>query len=104
MIIRMRFSISMRSAAIAATAFLPMVPQSLDGLRTDMNGMIPRWSRSRMKENDRPPQGRMLKPEDIEIQVGRAVGGDFMKVVHKPTGISRSQGPPLKKPGKAQHD
>jgi hypothetical protein len=46
----------------------------------------------------------MLKPEDVEVQVGRAVGGDFMKVVHKPTGISRSQGPPLKKPGKAQHE
>ena len=46
----------------------------------------------------------MLKPEDIEIHVGRAEGGDFMKVVHKPTGISRSQGPPLKKPGKVQHE
>jgi hypothetical protein len=46
----------------------------------------------------------MLKPQDIEIQVGRAVGGDFMKVVHKPTGISRGKGPPLPKPGKAQHE
>jgi len=36
----------------------------------------------------------MLKPEDIEIQVGRAVGGDFMNVVHKPTGICRGIGPP----------
>ena len=46
----------------------------------------------------------MLKPQDVEIQVGRAVGGDFMKVLHKPTGISRGKGPPLPKPGKAQHD
>ena len=46
----------------------------------------------------------MLKPQDVEIQVGRAVGGDFMKVVHKPTGISRGKGPPLSKPGKAQRE
>ena len=46
----------------------------------------------------------MLKPQDIEIQVGRAVRGDFMKVLHKPTGISRGKGPPLPKPGKAQHE
>ena len=45
----------------------------------------------------------MIKPQDIEIQVGRAVGGDFMTVVHKPTGIRRGAGPPLPKPGKAQH-
>ncbi len=46
----------------------------------------------------------MLKLEDIEIHVGRAVGGDFMNVVHKPTGISRAKGPPLPKPGKAKHE
>lgn len=46
----------------------------------------------------------MLKPQDIEIQVGRAVGGDFMFVVHKPTGIRRGKGPPLPKPGKAKHE
>jgi hypothetical protein len=46
----------------------------------------------------------VIKPEDIEIQVGRGVGGDFMWVVHKPTGIRRGKGPPLPKPGKAQHE
>ena len=46
----------------------------------------------------------MLKLEDIEVQVGRAVGGDFMSVVHKPTGIRRGVGPPLPKPGKAKHE
>ena len=44
----------------------------------------------------------MLKPEDIVIQTGRAVGGDFMKIIHKPTGITRGCGPPLPKPGKRQ--
>jgi len=41
----------------------------------------------------------MLKDEDIEIQVGRATatGGDFIKIVHKPTGICRGKGPPLVK-------
>ena len=46
----------------------------------------------------------MLKPQDIEIQVGRAVGGDFMKIVHKPTGICRDKGPPLPKLEKAQRE
>ena len=44
----------------------------------------------------------MLKPDEIEIQVGRAVGGDFMKLVHKPTGIFRGEGPPLRCPGKSK--
>jgi hypothetical protein len=44
----------------------------------------------------------MLKPQDIEIEVGRAAGGDFMKIVHRPTGISRSVGPPLPTPGKSR--
>jgi hypothetical protein len=42
----------------------------------------------------------MLKLEDVEVQVGRAVSGDFMRVVHRPTGISRAVGPPLRTPGK----
>jgi hypothetical protein len=46
----------------------------------------------------------MLKFEDLEIQVGRAVDGDFMKVVHKPTGICREKGPPLKNPGTARRE
>lgn len=46
----------------------------------------------------------MLKPQDIEIMVGRAQGGDFMKVLHKPTGISRGKGPPLSKPAKARQE
>ena len=46
----------------------------------------------------------MVKLEDMEIQIGRTVGGDFMKIVHKPTGITRRQGPPLPKPGKAKRE
>ena len=46
----------------------------------------------------------MIKSEDIEIETGRGVGGDYMRVVHKPTGISRGKGPPLPKPGKARHE
>ena len=46
----------------------------------------------------------MLKLEEIEVQVGRAVGGDFMIVLHKPTGIRRCAGPPLPKPGKKKHE
>jgi hypothetical protein len=45
----------------------------------------------------------MLRLEDIEVKVGRAVGGDFMSVVHRPTGISRTVGPPLRTPGKTKH-
>ncbi len=52
----------------------------------------------------RPLRLRMLKLEDIEIQRGRAVGGDFMTVMHKPTGITRGKGPPLPRPGKAEHE
>ena len=37
----------------------------------------------------------MLKTEDIEFQTGRAVGGSFIQVVHRPTAISRGKGPPL---------
>ncbi|MFO1511343.1 MAG: hypothetical protein U1F83_00255 [Verrucomicrobiota bacterium] len=46
----------------------------------------------------------MLKPEDIEISIGRGNGGDFIWVVHKPTGIRRGKGPPLPKPGKSKHE
>jgi hypothetical protein len=46
----------------------------------------------------------MLKPEDIEIQIGRGVGGDFTWVIHKPTGIRRGKGPPLPKPGETQRE
>lgn len=37
----------------------------------------------------------MLHDQHLEIARGRAVGGDFMKITHNPTGISRSYGPPL---------
>jgi hypothetical protein len=45
----------------------------------------------------------MLKAEDLRIDVGRAVGGDFMKITHLPTGISRGKGPPLGS-GEAVHE
>jgi hypothetical protein len=44
----------------------------------------------------------MLKAEEIEIQIGRAVGGDYIRVTHLPTGISRGKGPPLGNPEKAR--
>ena len=37
----------------------------------------------------------MFRDEDIRIDIGRAEGGSFMRVVHVPTGISRTQMPPL---------
>lgn len=37
----------------------------------------------------------MLFVEQIRIDVGRAEGGDYMRVVHTPTGIERAYGPPL---------
>jgi len=46
---------------------------------------------------------RMLKAEDIRIETGRAVGGDFMRITHVPTGISRSKSPPLGA-GRAVHE
>jgi hypothetical protein len=46
----------------------------------------------------------MLKPQDIVIHYGRGVGGDFLQVVHTPTGITRGTGPPLPKPGKARQE
>lgn len=35
----------------------------------------------------------MLRDEDILIESGRCVGGAFLRVVHLPTGISRSESP-----------
>lgn len=35
----------------------------------------------------------MLRDEDIRIDVGRCEGGTFVRLVHVPTGISRSIGP-----------
>jgi hypothetical protein len=46
----------------------------------------------------------MLKSEDIEIRTYTGPGGDSMMVLHKPTGITRSVGSPLLRPGKAQHE
>jgi hypothetical protein len=37
----------------------------------------------------------MLKLEDIVVNVGRAVGGTYIHVVHTPTGIFRVKMPPL---------
>jgi hypothetical protein len=37
----------------------------------------------------------MLKAEEIRMDVGRAVGGDFIRITHLPTGIFRAKGPPL---------
>jgi hypothetical protein len=45
----------------------------------------------------------MLKDKEIQIERGRAVGGDFMRIIHVPTGVSRSKGPPLGS-GKAVHE
>ncbi len=45
-----------------------------------------------------------LRREDFEAEVGRASGGDFMRIVHKPTGILRKKGPPLGSPGQAREE
>ncbi|MES2695728.1 MAG: hypothetical protein V4773_19800 [Verrucomicrobiota bacterium] len=45
-----------------------------------------------------------IRREDFEAQLGRADGGDFMHIVHKPSGISRRKGPPLGPPGKAREE
>jgi hypothetical protein len=37
----------------------------------------------------------MLKSEELQIQTGRAGRGDFIRIVHTPTGISRTKHPPL---------
>ena len=38
----------------------------------------------------------MLRDCDICIDVGRSMGGDFLRVTHIPTGISRYHGSPLR--------
>lgn len=45
----------------------------------------------------------MLYDRHLQIAQGRADGGDFMKITHTPTGISRGWGPPLGS-GKNVHD
>ncbi len=35
----------------------------------------------------------MLRDEDIQMDIGRCVGGDFLRVTHIPTGVSRYKGP-----------
>ena len=57
----------------------------------------------RSYQAERPRPYPRLKAEDIRIDVGRAVGGDFMKVTHLPTGIARGKGPPLGS-AKAMHE
>jgi hypothetical protein len=37
----------------------------------------------------------MLKLEEIQLDIGCAVGGDWMRMTHKPTGIFRVKMPPL---------
>jgi hypothetical protein len=37
----------------------------------------------------------MLRDEEIRIDIGRAEGGDFIKIIHIPTGISRIKMPPI---------
>ncbi len=37
----------------------------------------------------------MLKLEEIQLDIGRAEDGDWMKMTHKPTGIFRLKLPPL---------
>ena len=46
----------------------------------------------------------MLIAKEIEIMTGRGIGGDFMRVTHLPTGISRGAGPPLKTPWKTRQE
>jgi hypothetical protein len=45
-----------------------------------------------------------IRREDFEAEIGRAAGGDFMRITHKPTGVSRRKGPPLGPPGKAREE
>ena len=35
----------------------------------------------------------MLREEDLQFDIGRCVGGSYLRVLHIPTGISRSKGP-----------
>lgn len=35
----------------------------------------------------------MLRQEELQIDIGRCVGGSFIQVTHVPTGVSRNKGP-----------
>ena len=35
----------------------------------------------------------MLRDEDIQMDIGRCVGGSFLRLTHIPTGVSRYKGP-----------
>lgn len=37
----------------------------------------------------------MIYPEQLKIDTGRSVGGDFIRVTHLPTNITITQNPPL---------
>lgn len=45
-----------------------------------------------------------MRPEDIVVRRGRAVGGDFLMIIHQPSGVSRRIGPPLVQMEKAQQE
>ena len=45
----------------------------------------------------------MLHNQHIRVDCGKAVGGDFLRITHTPTGVIRSAGPPLGK-GKVRHE
>ncbi len=36
---------------------------------------------------------KMLREEELQCEIGRYVGGSFIRVLHIPTGISRVKGP-----------
>ena len=35
-------------------------------------------------------RGLVFRPQDIQVDVGRAPGGDFIRVLHLPSGITRT--------------
>lgn len=35
-------------------------------------------------------KGLVYRPQDVQVDVGRATGGDFIRVLHLPTGIART--------------
>jgi hypothetical protein len=37
----------------------------------------------------------MIYPEQLKIDTGRTVGGDFIRVIHLPTNITKTQAPPI---------
>jgi len=34
-------------------------------------------------------RGKLVRPKDIRVDIGLAEGGDFIRVVHRPSGIDR---------------